>query len=125
MCNPILYIAVYMSPFIFIFFNMTYFSYLTFLIFYIKFLIANISELGGRLFFNPLSTSSYFNLSRSSFRYFLKNKKIKKTRSLNFTFRHIDGVLTITNPIFSDWVIPSIYPSELKNEETRDTASSV
>ena len=67
-----------------------------------------------------LSASFYSHVSRSSFRH-LSNKKIKEARSFNFTFRYIDGVLSMNNPNFSDWVlfILSSGTKTLRKQQTR------
>jgi hypothetical protein len=48
---------------------------------------------------------------------------IHEARAFNFTYRYIDGVLSINNSRFAEF-LPLIYPPELKVKETTDTASS-
>jgi hypothetical protein len=49
---------------------------------------------------------------------------IHEARAFNFTYRHIDDVLSINNSRFAEF-LPLIYPPELEVKETTDTASSV
>jgi hypothetical protein len=53
----------------------------------------------------------------------VKDKKIHAARVFNFTYRHIDDVLSINNSRFAEF-LPLIYPPELEVKETTDTASS-
>jgi hypothetical protein len=53
----------------------------------------------------------------------VKDKKIHAARVFNFTYRHIDDVLSINNSRFAEF-LPLIYPPELEFKETTDTASS-
>ena len=53
----------------------------------------------------------------------LKNNEKKPARSFNFTFRHIDDVLSLNNSRFGD-VIDRIYPIELETKDTTDTDKS-
>ena len=50
----------------------------------------------------------------------LKNNEKKPARSFNFTFRHIDDVLSLNNSRFGDF-IDRIYPIELETKDTTDT----
>jgi hypothetical protein len=53
----------------------------------------------------------------------LKNNEKKPARSFNFTFRHIDDVLSLYNSRFGDF-IDSIYPNELETKDSSDTDRS-
>jgi hypothetical protein len=53
----------------------------------------------------------------------LKNNEKKPARSFNFTFRHIDDVLSLNNSRFGDF-IDRIYPIELETKDTTDTDKS-
>ena len=53
----------------------------------------------------------------------LKNNEKKTARSFNFTFRHIDDVLSLNNSRFGDF-IDRIYPIELETKDTTDTDRS-
>ena len=53
----------------------------------------------------------------------LKKNKKKLARSFNFTFRYIDGVLSLNNSKPSDFVNRS-YPIELEIKDTTNTARS-
>jgi hypothetical protein len=53
----------------------------------------------------------------------LKKNKKKLVRSFNFTFRYIDGVLSLNNSMFGDFV-DRIYPIELEIKDTTDTDRS-
>ena len=53
----------------------------------------------------------------------VKDKKIHEARAFNFTYRYIDDVLSINNSRFAER-LPLIYPPELEDKETTDTASS-
>ena len=102
----------------------------------LEFLIDNIFvSIGGALFQQvvgipmgtncaPLLTDLFLYSYESEFLHNLvKDKKIHEARAFNFTYRYIDGVLSINNPRFSEF-LPLIYPSELEIKETTDTASS-
>jgi hypothetical protein len=54
---------------------------------------------------------------------FLKKNEKKLARSFNFTFRYIDGVLSLNNSRFGDFV-HRIYPIELGIKDTTDTDRS-
>jgi hypothetical protein len=45
-----------------------------------------------------------------------------EARAFNFTNRYIDDVLSINNSRFAEF-LPLIYPPELEDKETTDTAS--
>jgi hypothetical protein len=53
----------------------------------------------------------------------VKDKKIHEARAFNFTYRYIDDVLSINNFRFAEF-LPLIYPPELEDKETTDTALS-
>ena len=53
----------------------------------------------------------------------VKDKKIHQARAFSFTYRYIDGVLSINNSRFAEF-LPLIYPPELEVKETTDTVSS-
>jgi hypothetical protein len=53
----------------------------------------------------------------------LKNNEKKPVRSFNFTFRHIDDVLSLYNSRFGDF-IDRIYPNELETKHSTDTDRS-
>ena len=53
----------------------------------------------------------------------VKDKKIHEARAFNFTYRYIDDVLFTNNSRFAEF-LPLIYPPELEDKETADTASS-
>ena len=53
----------------------------------------------------------------------VKDKKIHEAIAFNFTNRYNDDVLSINNSRFAEF-LPLIYPPELENKETTDTASS-
>ena len=53
----------------------------------------------------------------------VKDKKIHEDRTFNFTYRYFDAVLSITNSRFAEF-LPLIYPPQLEDKETTDTASS-
>jgi len=53
----------------------------------------------------------------------LKKNEKKLARSFNFTFHYIDGVLSLNNSRFDDFV-DRIYPIELEIKDTRDTDTS-
>jgi hypothetical protein len=53
----------------------------------------------------------------------LKKNEKKLARSLNFTFRYIDDVLSLNNSRFGDFV-DHIYPIELEIKDTTDTDTS-
>ena len=52
-----------------------------------------------------------------------KDKNIHEARAFNFTYMHIDDVLSINNSRFAEF-LPLIYLPELDVKETTDTASS-
>ena len=52
-----------------------------------------------------------------------RDQKIHEARAFNFTYRHIDDVLSINNSRFAQF-LPLIYPPEVEIKETTDTASS-
>ena len=54
---------------------------------------------------------------------FLKKNEKKLARSLNFTFRYIDDVLSLNNSRFGDFV-DRIYPIELEIKYSTDTDKS-
>jgi len=54
---------------------------------------------------------------------FSRKMKKKLTRSFNFTFRHINDVLSLNNSRFGDFV-DRIYPIELETKNTTDTDRS-
>ena len=49
----------------------------------------------------------------------IKSGKRHLANSFNFTYRYIDDVLSLNNPLFSDH-IDDIYPSELEIKDTTD-----
>ena len=53
----------------------------------------------------------------------LKESEKKLTRSLNFTFRNIDDVLSLNKSRLGDFV-DHIYPIELETKDTTDTDRS-
>ena len=53
----------------------------------------------------------------------LKNNEKKPARSFNFTFRHIDDVLSLNNSRFGDF-IDRIYTNELETKDSTDTDRS-
>ena len=54
---------------------------------------------------------------------YLKKNEKKLARSFNFTFRYIEGVLSLNNSRFGDFVDP-IYPIELEVKDTTYTDRS-
>jgi hypothetical protein len=54
---------------------------------------------------------------------FLKKNEKKLARSLNFTFRYIDDVLSLNNSRFGDFV-DRVYPIEFEIKDTTDTDRS-
>jgi hypothetical protein len=54
----------------------------------------------------------------------LQNNEKKLTRSLNFTFRYIDDVISLNNSRFGDFV-DRIYTIELEKLDTTDTDTEV
>jgi hypothetical protein len=54
---------------------------------------------------------------------YLKKNEKKLARSYNFTFRYIDGILSLYNSRFDDFV-HRIYPIELEIKDTTDTHKS-
>ena len=76
----------------------------------LEFLIDNIFFIfGGRVF-------------QQTVRFLKKNEK-QLAQSYNFTFRYIDGVLSVNNHRFGDFV-DRIYPIELEIKDTTDTDRS-
>jgi hypothetical protein len=53
----------------------------------------------------------------------LKKNGKKLARSLNFTFRYIDDILSLNNSMFGDFV-DRIYPIDLEIKDTTDTDMS-
>ena len=53
----------------------------------------------------------------------LKKNKKKLALSFNFTFRHVDDVLSVNNSRFGDFV-DRIYPIELEAKDTTNTDTS-
>jgi len=54
----------------------------------------------------------------------LKKNEKKLARSFNFTFRYIDGVFSLNNSRFGDFV-DRIYPIELEIKDTTDKVSYI
>jgi hypothetical protein len=77
-----------------------------------------ISILIGLIF--SLPTCSFIRTRQTGF---LKKNEKKLSRSFNFTFRHIDDVLLLTNSRFGDFV-DRIYSIELEINDTTDTDRS-
>jgi hypothetical protein len=100
----------------------------------LEFLIDNVFvSFGGTLFqqvvgtpmgtnFAPLLADLFLYSYESEFLQKLVKDKIHEARAFNFTYRHIDDVLSINNSRFTEF-LPLIYPPELEVKETTDTAS--
>jgi hypothetical protein len=73
----------------------------------------------------PLLTDLFpFSYEADFIQELLKKNEKKLVRSLNFTFRYIDDVLSLNNYRFGDFV-DRIYPIELEIKDTTDTDRSV
>ena len=53
----------------------------------------------------------------------LKKNEKKLARSFNFTFRHIDDIISLNDSNVGDFV-DRFYPTELQIKDTKDTAKS-
>ena len=53
----------------------------------------------------------------------LKKNEKKLARSFNFTFRHIDNIISLNDSNVGDFV-DRFYPTELQIKDTKDTAKS-
>jgi hypothetical protein len=73
------------------------------------------------LLFSP--TCSFIRTRQISYRGFSRKNEKKLAQSFNFTFRYIDGVLSLNNSRFGDFV-HRIYPIELGIKDTTDTDRS-
>jgi hypothetical protein len=100
------------------------------------FLIDNIFAMfGGRVFQQTIGiwvptvlvfslTCSFIRMRQISYKGFSrKTKRGYPSRSFNFTFRHVDDILSLNNSRFGDFV-DHIYPIEFEIKDTTDTYSS-
>jgi hypothetical protein len=69
-------------------------------------------------------TCSFIRMRQISYKGFSrKTKRGYPSRSFNFTFRHVDDILSLNNSRFGDFV-DHIYPIEFEIKDTTDTYSS-
>ena len=72
----------------------------------------------------PLLAGLFLNSYESEFIHcLLRSDKMTTAKSLNFTYRYIDVVLSLNNPKFGDY-LEVIYPTKLKFKDTTESINS-